>query len=121
MNAVNFKVTSRLSGSAAVIYPQGYLNSLAGEGLVHESSGYLKKGIRAIVINFRETDFINSIGISLILHVMDELRGCGGTLCFTGMKKSHRETFEMLGLTKHIRVFGSEDEALLSLCNEVTP
>jgi hypothetical protein len=37
------------------------------------------------------------------------------------MKKSHRETFEMLGLTKHIRVFGSEDEALLSLCNEVVP
>jgi len=115
MKAANFKVTSRLAGSVAVVYPQGYLNNLAGESLVNESRGYIEKGIKNVVVNFRGTDLINSIGISLILHIMEELKGCGGRLCFSDMSKTHRDTFEMLGLTKFIDVFGTEEEALQSL------
>ncbi len=115
MNPANFNVTSRLSGDTAILYPRGYLNNIAGESLVQECDAYIEQGIKKIVLNFRETDFINSIGISLLLNIIEGLKDCGGTLCFTDMGRIHIDTFEMLGLTKYLLVFTSEEEALRSL------
>lgn len=112
MKATNFKVVSRLAGDVAVLSPQGYLNNLAGESLVKECNSFISKGISKVVLNFSGTEFINSIGISLLLHIMERLKEGGGTLCFTNLSKMHRDTFEMLGLTSHMLVFDDEDEAL---------
>ncbi|MEJ2683830.1 MAG: STAS domain-containing protein [Candidatus Sulfobium sp.] len=111
MKATNFKVISRLAGDVVVLYPQGYLNNLAGESLVSKCNSYLSQGIKKVVLNFSGTDFINSIGISLLLHIMEGLKEGGGVLCFTNLSKVHSDTFEMLGLTNHMLVFGDEEEA----------
>jgi anti-anti-sigma factor len=105
-------VKSRLVEDVAVIYPQGYLNNLAGEGLVSECGKYTRSGTKKIVVNFRETDLINSIGISFLLHVMEDLQTAGGTLCFTDMSKVQLDIFEMLGLTKYFLFFPDESRAL---------
>jgi len=112
MNSNPFKVGSRVVEDVAVVYPQGYLNNLAGEGLVAECGKYTQSGIKKIVVNFRETDLINSIGISLLLHIMEDLQTAGGTLCFTDMSKIQLGIFEMLGLTKYFRFFPDENGAL---------
>ncbi len=96
----------------AILYPQGYLNNLAGEGLISECGKYTRAGIKKIIVNFRETDLINSIGISLLLQVMEELQASGGTLCFTEMDKVQLGIFDMLGLTKYFRFFQDENGAL---------
>jgi anti-anti-sigma regulatory factor len=36
-------------------------------------------------------------------------------LCFTNLKKVHRDVFEMMGLIKHVKVFNNEEDALRSL------
>jgi anti-anti-sigma regulatory factor len=36
-------------------------------------------------------------------------------LCFTNLKKIHRDIFEMMGLIKHVKVFNDEEDALRSL------
>jgi anti-anti-sigma factor len=112
MKAVNFNVVSMTQGDAAVLYPQGYLNNLAGESLVQECNRFIESGIRKIVLNFGKTDLVNSIGVSLLLGIIERLRESGGTLCFSNLSRSHRETFEMLGITKYILVFDREEEAL---------
>jgi anti-anti-sigma factor len=115
MNPLPFQVTSRLVKDVAVVYPRGYLNNLSGEGLVNECGRHARAGVKKVVVNFRETDLINSIGISFLLNVMEELRNAGGMLCFTEMKKVHLDTFEMLGLTKYFLFFPDEDAALKAL------
>jgi anti-anti-sigma factor len=112
MKAMNFTVISRMAGDAAVIHPQGYLNNLAGESLVQECNRFVESGTQKIVLNFGETDFINSIGVSLLLGIIERLRECGGALCFSNLSSSHRDTFDMLGITKYILVFEREEEAL---------
>jgi len=105
-------VVSRLDGDAAIIYPKGYLNNLSGESLVIECGIYIGKGITKIVVNFGETSLINSIGISLLLQIIEDLRNIKGTICCTNMSKFLKDTFEMLGLMKHMSVFPTETEAL---------
>jgi anti-anti-sigma factor len=112
MKSVQFSVASKLVGDAAVIYPKGYLNNLSGESLVIECGTYIGKGITKIVVNFSETDLINSIGISLLLQIMEDLKNIKGTICCTNMSKFLRDTFEMLGLIEHMRVFPVESDAL---------
>ncbi len=112
MNSTPFRVKSHVVNDVAVIYPQGYLNNLSGEGLVSECGKYIKAGIKKVIVNFRETDLINSIGISLLLHIMEELQTAGGTLCFTEMDKVQLGVFDMLGLTKYFRFFQDESGAL---------
>jgi len=112
MKSVPFSVVSRLEGDAAVIYPKGYLNNLSGESLVIECGIYIGKGITKIVVNFSETDLINSIGISLLLQIIEDLRNIKGTICCTNMSKFLRDTFEMLGLMQHMLVFPVEEDAL---------
>lgn len=115
MKSVPFSVVSKIEGDAAVIYPKGYLNNLSGESLVIECGIYLGRGITKIVVNFSETGLINSIGISLLLQIIEDLRNIKGTICCTNMSKFLRDTFEMLGLMEHILVFPDENDALTYL------
>jgi len=112
MKQGQFSVVSRLVGDAAVIYPKGYLNNLSGESLVRECGAFINRGTTKIVVNFSEIDLINSIGISLILQIIEDIRNIKGTICCTDMSKFLRDTFEMLGLIKHMQVFTSESDAL---------
>jgi anti-anti-sigma factor len=112
VKSVQFSVASRLEGAAAIIYPKGYLNNLSGESLVIECGVYIGKGITKIVVNFSETDLINSIGISMLLQIMEDLRNINGTICCTNMSKFLSDTFEMLGLMQHMLVFPAENDAL---------
>ena len=112
MKSDQFTVTSRLEGDTAVIYPHGYLNNLAGESLVIECGNYTCRGIKKIVLNFAETGLINTVGISLLLQIMEDLRNIDGTVCFTNMSSLLNETFDILGLMKFLVVFKTETEAL---------
>jgi anti-anti-sigma factor len=111
-NVTNFKVISRRVGDVAVLYPQGYLNNIAGENLVRECNICLEREIRKVVLNFSETDFINSIGISMLLGITEKLKDSGGTLCFTNLSKAYIDTFEMLGLARYMHIFPGENEAM---------
>lgn len=105
-------VYSKSVEDVAIIYPQGYLNNIVGDKLEKECGDYMRKGINKIVLNFGGTEFINSIGISILLGIIERLKKAEGTLCFTSMKTPHKEVFDMLGLTRFAMVFTTEDDAL---------
>lgn len=115
MSAPRFSVSSKIIGDTAIIYPSGYLNNMAGQSLVEECTSHLDKGITKLVLNLRDTGFINSIGISLLLNIMDGLKTVDGKLCFTQISAVHRDTFDMLGLAPFLLVFENEEEALRQL------
>ena len=72
-------------------------------------------GIPVWNCNICETDFINTIGISMLLSIIEKLKDEGGTLCFTNLSKAYHDVFEMIGLTRYIHIFPDEKEALLYL------
>jgi anti-anti-sigma regulatory factor len=99
----------------AVIYAGDYLNKLSGERIERECRRQLAAGCRALVINFRETGLVNSIGISILLGVIEAAEATGAHLVFSDVNKSTVELFEMLGLTRHVALARNEQEALDTL------
>ena len=108
-------VHSRSVGDLAVVYAGDYLNKLSGERIERECRRQLEAGCRALVINFRETELVNSIGISILLGVIDAVETTGARLIFSDVNQQTVQLFEMLGLTRHVALAKDEQEALATL------
>jgi anti-anti-sigma factor len=117
MNAA--EIRAKLVEDAAVIYPGPYLNQLRGESIESQCNEFLASGVRRIVINFEETELINSIGISILLGVIESVNHASGALVLSNLNASNRELFEMLGLMSHVQMVDTEEIALLKLCGQI--
>ena len=103
---------ARCVGETAIIYASDYLNKLSGERIERECKRQLESGRRALVINFRDTELVNSIGVSILMGVIDAAERSQAQLIFSDVNSHNAHLFEMLGLTRHVSVVTDEDEAL---------
>jgi len=113
-------VQARCVGDAAIIYASDYLNKLSGERIERECKRQLESGRRALIINFRDTELVNSIGVSILVGVIDAAEQSTAQLIFSDVNNHTAELFQMLGLTRHVSLAESEDEAL-SLVSAANP
>src|SRR3954470_22384180 len=118
--ATGSTVRSRAVGDLAVIYAGDYLNKLSGERIERECRRQLEAGCRALIINFRETELVNSIGVSILLGVIDAAENLGARLVFADVNSQTIQLFEMLGLTRHVALARDEQEALATLTEFAT-
>lgn len=99
-------------GDAVVIYPDNYINDIEGEKLEELCASYMDRGFARIIIDFSETDLVNSIGVSILIGIIERVRDYKGRISFSGLKRVNYEIFNIVGLTKHIPIFETEEEAL---------
>ena len=115
-------VRSHCVGTTAVVYAGDYLNKLSGERIERECRRQLTCGCRALVIDFSDTKLVNSIGISILLGIIDVAEKNGAQIVFSDVNNQTVELFDMLGLTRHVVLAKDEHEALLNLSQfETTP
>jgi anti-anti-sigma factor len=112
---VGSNVRSHTVGTAAVVYASDYLNKLTGERIERECRKQLDLGCRALVIDFSDTELVNSIGISILLGIIDIAEKSGALVVFSDVNNETMQLFEMLGLTRHILLAKNEQEALSHL------
>ena len=105
-------VQTRCIGETAIIYASDYLNKLSGERIERECKRQLESGCRALVINFGDTELVNSIGVSILMGVIDAAEQSQARLIFSDVNSHTAQLFEMLGLTRHVTVVKDESEAL---------
>jgi anti-anti-sigma factor len=110
-------VRSRSVGDMAVVYASDYLNRLSGERIERECRRQLDAGCRVLVINFRDTELVNSIGVSILLGVIDAAKSTCAQLVFSDVNDHTVQLFEMLGLTRHVALAKDEGEALTTLAS----
>jgi anti-anti-sigma factor len=108
-------VRSHCVGTTAVVYASDYLNKLTGEKIERECRRQLDCGCRALVIDFSDTKLVNSIGISILLGIIDVAEKSGARIVFSEVNNQTVQLFEMLGLTRHVALAKDESEALLTL------
>ena len=92
--------------------PKGYINDMGAVSLEHTSEQLLGKGMKKLIVNFADVQFINTIGLSIFTGMVQKTLDYNSLLCFTNMKKVHRDVFEMVGLIKHVKIFKDEADAL---------
>ncbi len=108
----NFKVKQEDRGDVILFKPRGYLNDLGGEEVEKLFKKAVKEGHRKFIIDFDKIAYINSIGVSFLVGIMEATREKALKVCFTSLSKINEELFEMVGLTKFAATFVSNAEAL---------
>lgn len=105
-------VRTRNAEDSLVVYIDGYLNSLMGEEVERVVQESLDAGGRKFLLNFGGTRLINSIGISIIIDIVEKIMERDGMLAFCALSRINRELFQMTGVARCVHVFDREEEAL---------
>ncbi len=112
---VRTNIRTHTIGTTAVVYASDYLNKLTGERIERECKRQLDSGCRALVIDFSDTELVNSIGISILLGIIDIAEKSGARVVFSDVNNETVQLFEMLGLTQHVVLAKNEQEAISDL------
>ena len=107
-------------GGVAIVYAGDYVNKQSGHRIERECLLRIEAGCRALVINFRDTELVNSIGVSILLGVIDAAEQKGARVVFSNVSRHTVKLFELLGLTRLVVLADSEEAALATL-NEFIP
>ena len=99
-----FDVPVQTNGETATVFANDYLNKLSGEKIERECRRQLDAGCKNLVVNFAETEIVNSIGVSILLGVIDAASNAGAKIVFSDVNDDTIELFEMLGLTNHVKI-----------------
>ncbi len=102
-------------GDVAVVYAGDYVNKMSGQRIERECLTRIERGCRALVISFRDTELVNSIGVSILLGVIDAAEQRGARVAFSNVSVHTLKLFELLGLTRLVVLADSEEAALATL------
>ena len=95
---------STAEAKGAVVYADDYLNKLSGEKIERECRRRIAEGCRELVVNFSQTEVVNSIGVSILLGIIDTASSNGAKVLFSDVNENTVELFEMLGVTNHVTI-----------------
>ena len=105
----------QVDGEVAVVYAGDYVNKMSGQRIERECLTRMERGCRALVISFRDTELVNSIGVSILLGVIDAAERRGARVAFSNVSVHTLKLFELLGLTRLVVLADSEEAALATL------
>ena len=98
-----------LEGNQATISITGYISTDADESLTAAFSE--AQSATKILICFAEDSFLNSVGIAILLDLILPLKDEGKEIRIVHPSKHFRRVFDIVGLSRDVPVFESEDAA----------
>jgi anti-anti-sigma factor len=106
---------SQGGAEVAVVYAGDYVNKLGGQRIERECLLRLEGGCRGLVINFRGTELVNSIGVSILLGVIEAAEERGTRIVFSNVSRHTVKLFDLLGLTRLVALADTDEAALATL------
>ena len=105
----------RRGNDGAVLYTKGYINNVGGEEIANRAYELMDAGVRTLLLNLRETKIVNSIGISILIEIIEKMMDKGGKIAFCCLTPVIHKTFQIMGLANYAEIYASEDEAFSDL------
>ena len=109
---MDFSLTKRNEGDVVIIETNGYLNNVGGEQIAQACYKEIDNGKKLFLINLENSKVVNSIGVSILIEIIEKLQDVDGKLGYYNLAPIVEKTFNIMGLTKYSSVFSSESEAL---------
>jgi anti-anti-sigma regulatory factor len=103
-NQPRYIVQTKTEQDSVTIFADDYINKLTGEKIERECKKQLNAGHKTLILNFKETEIVNSIGVSILLGVIDSASEAGAKVVFSDVNNETVELFDMLGVTRHVEI-----------------
>jgi anti-anti-sigma factor len=109
------QVTLRFAKGATIIDLAGDVTTFAEDAIQKAYQEASANGAQNIVFQFRESDYINSAGIAILIGIVTEARKRDQRLLMTGLSQHFQKIFRMVGLTQYADLYPSLGDALTSI------
>ena len=111
----SLKLTTDRRDSLAVIYTEGYINNQGGEDIAQAAYQLIDEGQRQILLNLSGTKIVNSIGISILIEIIEKMIEIDGKLAFCSLTPTIEKTFHIMGLAQYAGIHPDEAAAVAAL------
>ena len=98
-----------------LIAAAGYINNEGGQAIADAATELIDDGCGTLLIDLDGTRIINSIGVSILLEIMEKLLEDKGRLAFCNLTPTISKTFEIMGLVQYATIYPDQDEARTAL------
>lgn len=99
----------------AVVYTEGYINNQGGEEIARVAYKLIEEGYRVLLLNLGGTKIVNSIGISILIEIIEKMIEIEGKLGFCSLTPTIEKTFHIMGLAQYAPIFPDEPSAVAQL------
>jgi anti-anti-sigma factor len=99
----------------AVVYTEGYINNQGGEEIARVAYKLIDEGYRVLLLNLGGTKIVNSIGISILIEIIEKMIEIEGKLGFCSLTPTIEKTFHIMGLAQYAPIFPDEPAAVAQL------
>lgn len=111
------KVTTSRKDGVAVVYTEGYINNQGGEEIARVAGDLIEAGERRLLLHLGGTKIVNSIGISILIEIIEKMLEIDGRLAFCNLTPTIEKTFHIMGLTQYAKIFEDEEGAVRELAS----
>jgi anti-sigma B factor antagonist len=116
MPQANIKIDVRKpTDEASVLDVQGEITGFAEEVLMAAYNQASQNGVKNIIINFHDLDYMNSSGIGLLVTLLIRIQRQKQHLLAYGLNEHYQQIFELTRLDEAIGLYTDEAEALTSV------
>ena len=110
-----FIKSTKEANQIVIIETDGYLNNEGGEAISSICYDKMSEGQNKFLINMAGTKVVNSIGVSILIEIIEKLQEVDGKIGYFNLAPIVSKTFNIMGLTKYSTVFATEEEAVSGL------
>jgi anti-sigma B factor antagonist len=97
---------------ARIVDVRGEITASSEEALVDAYARAGGDGVRAVVLNFSDLEYMNSGGIGLLVTLLVRANRAKQKLLAFGLDEHYRQIFELTRLDEAIGIYASEADAL---------
>ena len=99
----------------AVIYTEGYINNQGGEEIAKVAYKLLDESYKILLLNLAGTKIVNSIGISILIEIIEKMLEIDGKLGFCCLTPTIEKTFHIMGLAQYAAIYSDEASAVAQI------
>jgi len=99
-------------GGVEVVYVIGYLDSSTFVELDNCFKELIEEGKVKIIVDMSELEYISAAGLGVIAGMLVEVRNKMGDLKLCGMDSRIRNLFDILGFSRTLEIYSSQEEAM---------
>ena len=111
----DFITSVKDNNSIVIIETNGYLNNVGGEAVSAVVYEKMAQGQTKFLINMAGTKIVNSIGVSILIEIIEKLQEVNGKIGYYNLAPIVAKTFNIMGLTKYSTVHETEEAAVNDL------
>lgn len=101
----------------AVLYTEGYINNQGGEEIARAAYKLIEDGYKSLLLNLGGTKIVNSIGISILIEIIEKMIEIDGRLAFCCLTPTIDKTFHIMGLAQYAGIHPDEESAIAVLAS----